>query len=128
VRYNNLNKRGVLLNMYRISEIIRGLREDKDLKQADIAKLIGTTQQQYSKYETGDSDLPVRVLIILANFYEVSTDYILGRTYCRESVAGLNKKVIAEYTTGNIISDILSLNSERRAAVIDYISFQKNKK
>jgi len=114
--------------MYRISEIIRGLREDKDLKQADIAKLIGTTQQQYSKYETGDSDLPVRVLIILANFYEVSTDYILGRTYCRESVAGLNKKVIAEYTTGNIISDILSLNSERRAAVIDYISFQKNKK
>ena len=128
MRYNNLNKRGVLLNMYRISEIIRGLREDKDLKQADIAKLIGTTQQQYSKYETGDSDLPVRVLIILANFYEVSTDYILGRTYCRESVAGLNKKVIAEYTTGNIISDILSLNSERRAAVIDYISFQKNKK
>ncbi|MDE6088395.1 MAG: helix-turn-helix domain-containing protein [Oscillospiraceae bacterium] len=59
---------------------LRDLREDKDLQQADIAKLLRTTQPQYSRYETGERELPVRHLVTLANFYKVSTDYILGRT------------------------------------------------
>ena len=62
--------------MYRI----RDLREDMDLTQADIAKVIKTTQQQYSKIETGKADISGEKLILLAKFYKVSADYILGLT------------------------------------------------
>lgn len=59
---------------------LKDLREDEDLQQSDIAKLLCTTQPQYSRYETGERKLPVRHLVTLANFYNVSADYILGRT------------------------------------------------
>ena len=59
---------------------LRDLREDNDLKQKDIAKLLFITQQQYSLYEKGYRDIPTAALITLADFYKVSTDYILGRT------------------------------------------------
>lgn len=57
---------------------IRNLREDKDLTQAQIAQLLGTTKNQIGKYERGEQELPIRHLIKLASFYNVSTDYILG--------------------------------------------------
>ncbi len=60
--------------MYRIRE----LREDRDFSQAQIAKLLKTTQQQYSKIELGKSDISGEKLILLARFYNVSADYILG--------------------------------------------------
>ncbi|MBQ9894970.1 MAG: helix-turn-helix domain-containing protein [Ruminococcus sp.] len=59
---------------------LKDLREDMDLQQSDIAKLLKTTQPQYSRYETGERDLPIRHLVTLADYYNVSTDYILGRT------------------------------------------------
>ena len=57
---------------------IRDLREDRDLSQAQIAQVIQTTQQQYSKIETGRSDISGEKLKLLAKFYNVSVDYILG--------------------------------------------------
>lgn len=60
--------------MYRI----RDLREDRDLSQADVAKVIKTTQQQYSKIETGKADISGEKLRLLAEYYNVSADYILG--------------------------------------------------
>lgn len=59
---------------------IRDLREDKDMNQTQIAKHLGMSQTCYSKYETGESDVPTSILIKLANYYGVSVDYILGRT------------------------------------------------
>lgn len=61
-------------------ERIRGLREDKDLKQEDIAKMLNCTQACYSHYESGKRDIPTDVLQKLADFYGVSVDYLLGRT------------------------------------------------
>ena len=60
--------------MYRI----RDLREDRDLKQAELAKVLGTTQQNYSKIETGRSDISGEKLMKLSKFYNISADYILG--------------------------------------------------
>lgn len=57
---------------------LRDLREDKDLTQADIAKVLGTTQQVYSRYEKGINQIPLHHLVILCKFYKVSSDYILG--------------------------------------------------
>lgn len=59
-------------------EILRELREDRDLKQSDIAKVLKTTQQVYSRYEMGINDLPIYRLKELCQFYQVSADYILG--------------------------------------------------
>lgn len=59
---------------------IRDLREDADKTQQQIADLLGTSQTMYARYERGANELPIRHLIALADYYRVSTDYILGRT------------------------------------------------
>lgn len=59
---------------------LRDLREDKDLNQSQVAYIINTTQQQYSLYEKGQRQIPFDKVIILADFYNVSIDYIAGRT------------------------------------------------
>lgn len=59
---------------------LRDLREDKDLKQVQVAALLGIQQTVYSRYERGYQTIPVEHLLALADFYNVSTDYILGRT------------------------------------------------
>lgn len=59
---------------------IRELREDRDLNQTAVAKMLGMSQTGYSKYETGENDLPTDILIKLSNFYNVSIDYILDQT------------------------------------------------
>lgn len=61
-------------------EIIRELREDRDLRQSDVAALLGTTQQVYSRYEKGINEMPIRHLRTLSLFYNVSADYILSIT------------------------------------------------
>lgn len=59
---------------------IRDLREDRDLSQKEIAKILNMSQTGYSKYEVGTNDVPTKVLIQLAKFYNTSVDYILGLT------------------------------------------------
>ena len=59
---------------------LRELREDKDLTQSQISKYLNMSQTGYSKYETGENDVPTKILIRLALFYNTSTDYILELT------------------------------------------------
>ena len=59
---------------------IRDLREDKDLTQTQVAQFLGMSQTGYSKYETGENEVPVAVLEKLADIYKTSVDYLLGRT------------------------------------------------
>lgn len=59
---------------------IQELREDHDKTQRDLAKLLHMPQSQYWRYERGYRDIPTDILVFLADFYHVSTDYILGRT------------------------------------------------
>ena len=59
---------------------IRDLREDRDLKQRQLAEYLNCSQQVYSNYELGQRDIPTDVLIRLAYFYNVSIDYLLGQT------------------------------------------------
>ena len=64
------------MNISRLKEI----REDNDLYQKDIAKILGVTQQQYNKYELGINAIPLEKIYILANYYKTSIDYLLCRT------------------------------------------------
>lgn len=59
---------------------IRNLREDRDLNQTQVASMLGMSQTGYSKYETGENDIPTSILIKLARFYNTSIDYLLGET------------------------------------------------
>lgn len=72
---------------------LKDLREDNDLYQKDIAKILNISQTGYSKYETETNDIPTSILIKLALYYETSIDYILGLT---------NEKKIS-YKQNNII-------------------------
>ena len=59
---------------------LRDLREDRDLKQKDLAELLKVHQTTYSDYELGRLNIPIAVLHSLADFYQVSIDYLLCRT------------------------------------------------
>lgn len=63
---------------------LRDLREDADLTQTQVARYLRMSQTGYSKYETGENDIPTQVLVKLAQFYHTSSDYILGVTNKRD--------------------------------------------
>ena len=59
-------------------EKLRGLREDNDLTQTQVAEVLGTSQTMYARYERGANEMPIRHLIVLCKFYNVSADYFLN--------------------------------------------------
>ena len=61
---------------------IRDLREDRDLKQQDLADYLNCSQVCYSRYENGQRDIPLETISKIADFYNVSVDYLLNRTDC----------------------------------------------
>ena len=68
------------MNISRLKEI----REDRDLKQSDIAKILKISQVQYSRYETGIRLIPLDKIAILSSFYNTSVDYLIGKTDVRK--------------------------------------------
>ncbi len=64
--------------MRTIQEKLRGLREDNDLTQEQVAKALGTSQTMYARYERGANELPLRHLVSLCRLYNISADYFLG--------------------------------------------------
>ena len=71
---------------------LRDLREDRDWTQARLAQMLNMSQTGYSKYETGENDIPTAVLIKAADYYHTSIDYILGRTDERKPYPASTKK------------------------------------
>lgn len=63
-----------------IYQRLKDLREDKDLNQSDIAQILNTSREQYSRWERGATEIPTHHIITLARFYKVSIDYLLGLT------------------------------------------------
>ncbi|MBQ8768315.1 MAG: helix-turn-helix transcriptional regulator [Oscillospiraceae bacterium] len=64
--------------MRTFTEKLRGLREDNDLTQQQIADILGTSQTMYARYERGANEMPIHHLITLCKFYNVSADFLLG--------------------------------------------------
>ena len=64
--------------MHEYAQRIRALRIDHDKSQAQIAVILGTTKNQVGKYERGEQEMPIKHLLTLCNYYEVSADYVLG--------------------------------------------------
>ena len=64
--------------MYTLQERLRGIREDNDLTQTQVAQVLGTSQTMYARYERGANELPIRHLVALCHLYNISADYFLG--------------------------------------------------
>ena len=94
---------------------LRDLREDKGKTQAEISSLLGTTQQIYSRYETNRTDLPLRHLIKLADYYQVSADYILGRTSYPKNPPEMAKPFLKNVTS--------SFQTSTKKQLIEYINY-----
>ena len=108
-----------------IYEHIKEMREDRDLKQKDVARALEISQQTYSNYENGVSELPLRHLVRLAEFYNISTDYIIGRTKFRGSVEGYNVSFTDTATVGDFLSNAMSLSDAKRKSLLQYCKFLK---
>lgn len=64
--------------MRTLQEKLRGLREDNDMTQTQVAQVLGTSQTMYARYERGANELPIRHLVTLCRLYNISADYFLG--------------------------------------------------
>lgn len=106
-------------------DILRELRQDRDLTQSQVAAYIGTTQQHYSKYENGIYELPFRYFAKLAELYDVSADYLLGRTKRVEGKSYQNVYVTQNCSCTKLLEDVLALGETGRQAVVDYIQLQQ---
>lgn len=71
---------------------LRDLREDHDMSQAEMARILGCSQQTYSRYESHSTEIPLESLIFLADYYDTSTDYLLGITNQNEPYPRNNVK------------------------------------
>ena len=68
------------IGVFFVKNRLKDLREDKDLTQSVVAKIINISQTNYSKYELGKINIPIETLVKLADFYNTSIDYLIGRT------------------------------------------------
>ena len=102
-------------------ERIRALREDRDLSQKQLSQALHCSQQVYSNYELGQRDIPTAILISLADFYDTSTDYILGRTQRPENKSFRNVQVTKDCSCTALLNAVLSLSEEDREAAVEYV-------
>lgn len=106
---------------------IRDLREDSDKTQTELANYLGTTAQYYGKYEKGERELPFSRAIQLADYYNVSLDYLAGRSpYKNNLIGGDEKEIIvnwrnlSERNKGKVeylISELLESQSRKKEAL-----------
>lgn len=107
-------------------ELIRDLREDHDLKQKVVAKYLNISQQTYSNYERGRREIPVWVIVALARYYKVSTDYLLSADTGYLGGMNLSAPYVANITMHDIVYDIQKLKPQGRRELIRYLQYLKS--
>ena len=106
-------------------ERIKDLRIDRDLTQAQVADILGISQQHYSLYEKGTYDLPLRHFETLVEYYNVSADYFLGRTKLRDKTETDSIYITEKCTASELLDDLLSLDPICRGIIVQHISYLK---
>lgn len=111
--------------MKELRTIIRELREGKDIKQKTIAEYLGVSQQTYSNYENGHREIPVWAVTKLAEYHQVSIDYLLSAGNDYAGSTNLNGKYLDEITMHDVVYDLQKLNPQSRRDLLKYIKFLK---
>lgn len=113
--------------MKNVMDRLRDMREDHDISQSKIAAILKTTQQHYSKYETGECELPLRHFITLAEYYNVSADYLIGRCRYEEKKPLEMVYITSGCSCEKLLQDALSLSEQGRKSLVEYIEMLKLK-
>ena len=103
-------------------EILAELRQDKGLLQKDIAALINVSVSTISNYETGAHFPDINTVIVLADYFNISIDYLLGRTVFRMKFSDLNKSLNDNMDVAKLMNKVLSYDEKNIGSLLDFMS------
>lgn len=106
-----------------VSERLKTLREREGITQEQLAQVLCTTQQIYSRYETAKADLPLHHLCTLTQYYNVSSDYILGNISHPKAPPELSERFIQHITVRDFICRVSSFSRKSKRRLIDYVNY-----
>lgn len=111
--------------MKKINEIVRDIRVANKLSQKELAAKLVIAQQTFSNYESGKVEFPLHVILGIAELFDVSTDFLLGRSRIRYRIedTNLNKPFCPEVSVGDFMRKAQRLNKLDRQKANDYIEF-----
>lgn len=118
------------MEMYSICSKLKNLRENRNMKQNEVAEYLGISQQNYSRYENGKRDLPIRHLEPLSKLYDVSAGYLLGLSVNKKELSILTGAISDKEQSKGIEEKIASLRPENLTLLleyIDYLNYKQNK-
>lgn len=106
-----------------VGERLKILREREEITQKQLAQLLCITQQTYSRYETAKAILPLHHLYVLTQYYNVSSDYILGNISHPQAPPQLSERFIQHITIGDFVCLISSFSRKSKRHLIDYVNY-----
>ena len=107
----------LIQNNKEFGKLLAKLRRERGLLQKEVATHLNMTVATISNYEKG---VHLNTLIMLADFYDVSTDYLLRRTNYRAGISSLNRRLSDEYTVSDLINTVIELDARNTQALLDY--------
>lgn len=108
-----------------VNQILLDLREKNNLKQADVASVLGVSQQTYSNYERGKREIPSCYLKILAEFYHTSLDYMMNTSINLAGTLNSLSIYVDDITVAELIYDLDQLHRPQRRELIRYLEYLK---
>ena len=103
----------------KFGELLASLRRERGILQKELAAYLNVTVATISNYEKGVHAPDYETLVKLADFFDVSTDYLLQRTEYKSSIQTLNQKLVVNYTVSELVNAILQLDQNSMTALID---------
>lgn len=101
-------------------KLLANLRKEKGILQKEVATYLNMTVATVSNYEKGVHLPDLNTLIMLADFFDVSTDYLLQRTDYKSSIDSLNRQLSGDYTVSDLVSTVVELDAHNMEALLDY--------
>lgn len=108
-----------------VGEIIQELRQEKGVYQKDLAKYLNVSNGTISNYEKGTHSPDLDTLIKLADYFGVTTDYLLGRTKYRYNLETLNRSLTVDYTVSDFVNTVLELSPKDCEYLSDHLNLLK---
>lgn len=112
--------------MSEVGQILTELRKEKNLGQKELAALLNMSVSTISNYENNVHSPDLVTLSKLATFFQVTTDYLLGRTGYRCPPEVLDRYITSDYTVNNIVNTLLSLDSASRSSAMSYVNYLRD--
>lgn len=107
-------------NNLEFGKLLAKLRKEKGVLQKEVANYLNMTVATVSNYEKGVHLPDLNTLIMLADFFDVSTDFLLQRTDFKASISTLNRPLSGEYTVSDLMNTVVELDARNTQALLDY--------